>query len=103
MNTFRVFLTRHFVDVCYFDVEAPTQRKAVNAAIKAAYMLRNGEQSRRKATDNGWIPDNGIVIEQIGHPNPQMYKMSLFQEDEKNDVKIYLSEVENGRAKSTND
>ena len=78
MKKYRVFVTRHFIDVCYFDIEAPTQRKAVNAARKSANALRDREQSRKVATDNTWIPDDGIEIENIGYPKPKSYKMKQF-------------------------
>lgn len=97
MANYRVFVTRHFIDVCHFDIEAPTVKKAVGAAKKAAYVLRGAELSAAVATDNGWIPDDGIEIDEIGYPNPEVYQMRLFQEDRKKGVKVWVDGFSDGK------
>jgi len=67
MNTYRVFVTRHFIDVCYFDVKAPTPAKAKKVAESAANDLRSRDESRAKATDNTWIADEPVTIPELGY------------------------------------
>ncbi len=65
MKTYRVFVTRHYIDTCFFDVESESPAKAKLAAGKAANILR--PDSRPKATDNGWIPDEPSEIAHTGY------------------------------------
>lgn len=64
MATYRVFVTRHYIAVRWYDVEADTPRKARNAARKAARTL--SPDPRAEATDNGWIADDPVAIEYVG-------------------------------------
>ncbi len=63
---YRVFLSRNFIDVMWLDVKADSMLKAKNKAQAAANKLRPAAQSRAKATDNGWIPDEPITVERAG-------------------------------------
>lgn len=57
----RVFLTRHYISVTWFDVMASTDAEARRKATKAAYKLK--PDPRAQATDNGWIPDAPVILE----------------------------------------
>ena len=60
MTTYRVFLDRHYIDVIWFDIESDTPKHAEADALKAAKKII--PNSRARATDNGWIPDNAVEI-----------------------------------------
>lgn len=64
VKTFRVFVTRHYIAVERFDIKETTVRRARTKAKKAAYKVR--PNPRAEATDNGWIPDDGIEIPRVG-------------------------------------
>ena len=85
MKTYRVFVTRHYIDVCFFDVESDSLLNVKTAARKAAYKLR--ADSRTEATDNGWIPDQPVSIERLGN-SAAPFPVELFFED-KNGTKCY--------------
>ena len=64
MKTYRVFVTRHYIAVDYFDIEATKPLTARNAAVKAAYKLRFDPRS--EATDNTWLADEPVEISKLG-------------------------------------
>lgn len=66
MAYYRVFLSRHFIDVTSFEVEADTITKAKNKALRAANAKYSQKASRRRATDNSWHPDKPVVIKEPG-------------------------------------
>jgi len=72
-KTYRVFVTRHFIKATFYDIEADSIRKARTIAKKAAYALE--KNVRESATDNGWIPDEGIEIASIGDCKTHQMKM----------------------------
>lgn len=63
MKKYRVFTSRHYIAVEFFDIEADTQRKAKNLAIKTAYKLYPSP----KTTDNGWLADEPVEIPSLGY------------------------------------
>ena len=65
MKTYRVFVTRHYIAVDFYDIEAETPRKAKAVARNAAYKLR--PNPRMEATDNTWLPDEPVEIKRLGH------------------------------------
>ena len=66
---YRVFVTRYYTAVNFFDIECETARQAASLATRAARQLR--PDPRLEATDNGWIPDEPITIKRIGqHGRP---------------------------------
>lgn len=89
MKTYRVFVTRHYIDCQFFDVEALTPAKAERIAKSAAYKLR--ADSRAEAVDNGWIPDSVTELPRIGSAVRQM-KMREFHRN-KSGV-AYIPEME---------
>jgi len=73
MKTYRVFLTRHYVAVEYYDVEASTPAKAKRAAETAVRNLM--KDMRAQATDNGWHGDKPTEIPSLGYSvNPSPVK-----------------------------
>jgi hypothetical protein len=58
-KVFRVFVTRHFIAVEWFDVRAATPAKARRKAEKAAKRLPD---PRATATDNGWHADPPVEV-----------------------------------------
>ncbi len=63
MGTYRVFVTRTYIAVRYYDVEAGSERDAEKIAVAAAKKLV--PDARAEATDNGWMPENpaGCAVE----------------------------------------
>ena len=61
MANFRVFVTRHYIDCVYYDVEADTKKKAMTVAKNAAKKLL--PDVRAVAVDNHWQTDNSEVVE----------------------------------------
>jgi hypothetical protein len=64
MATYRVFVTRHYIAVRWYDVEAPTPAKARRLAERVA--RKQVPDARQEATDNGWIADEPTAIPYIG-------------------------------------
>ena len=64
MNTYRVFVTRHYIAVTFFDIESDSKKHAKQDARKAAQELF--PDSRSMAADNGWIPDDAVDIPALG-------------------------------------
>jgi hypothetical protein len=58
---YRVFVTRHYIAVEFFDVMATTPRRAKTMAKKAAQKLR--PDPRLSATDNHWQADAPTPLE----------------------------------------
>lgn len=65
MKTYRVFVTRHYVAVDHFDIEADKPSIAKQRAEAAA--RQRTPDARTQATDNGWIGDNPVEIERPGY------------------------------------
>jgi len=61
MANFRVFVTRHYIDCVFYDVEADTKKKAMSVAKNAAKKLL--PDVRATATDNHWQTDEDDTIE----------------------------------------
>ncbi len=72
---YRVFLSRHFIDVLWLDIKADSALKAKNKAEKMARALRNRDQSRAVATDNGWIADEPVIVAQPGSHGGGVHEM----------------------------
>jgi len=64
-KTYRVFLSRHYISVEFFDVEADSQAKAERAAEVAARHLY--PEMRAVAADNGWHADKATEILHLGY------------------------------------
>jgi hypothetical protein len=64
-NKYRVFVTRHYISVRFFDIEADIPNDARKAAVKAAYKVE--KDSRDIATDNGWHAEDPVSIEELGY------------------------------------
>jgi hypothetical protein len=64
MKTYRVFVTRHYIAVEWFDIKAKSPAKAKRLAKAAAYKV--AYDARQDATDNGWIPDEPVVVKRPG-------------------------------------
>jgi hypothetical protein len=64
VKNYRIFVTRHYIDVLFFDVKADKPYKAKRMAEKAARKVR--PNSRDVATDNGWIADEPATLQRIG-------------------------------------
>ncbi len=78
-KTYRVFVSRHYIDVCFFDVKAETSNKAQKVAEKAAYKLR--ADSRAVATDNRWHSEEPTPIPRLGSRGKKTpSKVALFLE-----------------------
>jgi hypothetical protein len=56
MKTYRVFVTRTYIAVRYYDIEAGSGRDAEKVAVAAANKLV--PDARAEATDNGWMLEN---------------------------------------------
>jgi len=66
MGKYRVFLSRHYISVEFFDVEADSQAKADRAAEVAARHLY--PDMRAVAVDNGWhAEDRATEIPHLGY------------------------------------
>jgi hypothetical protein len=65
-GTYRVFLTRHFIDVMWLDINEDSPLKARNKAEKLANQLRGREASRAVATDNNWHADEPVKVARPG-------------------------------------
>lgn len=61
MAEYRVFVTRHYIAVDYFEIEADSPKAAEKAAVKAAYAIT--PDARAIATDNGWIANDACELE----------------------------------------
>jgi hypothetical protein len=64
MATFRVFVTRHYIAVDFFDIESTNKKQAERDAEKAINALR--PDTRAEATDNHWHSDEGVEIDHLG-------------------------------------
>lgn len=64
-KTYRVFVTRHYISVEFFDVEADSPARAERAAEAAARHLY--PDMRAVANDNGWHADQAGEIPNLGH------------------------------------
>ena len=64
MKTYRVFSTRHYIAVEWYDVRAETKAKARSLAQRT--VRRRRKDDRAVATDNGWHADDPIVVPRIG-------------------------------------
>ncbi len=63
-STYRVFLTRHYIAVEWYDVKATTAARARGKAKRAANKLL--PDARAEASDNGWIADKGVILTELG-------------------------------------
>lgn len=91
MNTYRVFVERHYIAVCYFDVEAETEKKAKHIAERSAYKLY--EDPRSTATDNGWhVEEETVELPFIGY-DAIPFQTELFHQIGKSKAYIEKREV----------
>jgi hypothetical protein len=77
METYRVFVTRYYIAVEYFDILAKTERKAEKTAIAAAKAL--SPDPRLTAIDNGWIADSAVDIKFLGYPSTQKHLKLVYK------------------------
>jgi hypothetical protein len=61
---YRVFLSRHYIAVQFYDVLAVDEKQARKLATQAANVER--PHARQDAVDNGWIADDPVSIPRIG-------------------------------------
>ena len=78
MNTYRVFVTRHFIAVQFYDVEAENEKDARKVARKAAETLE--PDVRDEAADNGWRADDPTEISHIGSAVSDMDMIHVFED-----------------------
>ena len=64
-TTYRVFVTRHYIAVRYFDVTTTSARRAEDIAKR--YARRAYRDVRTEATDNGWQVDLNEPVD-VGTP-----------------------------------
>ena len=62
--TFRVFVTRHYIAVRWYDIQAKSAATAANVAVRHA--RHASPDVREEATDNGWIADPAVQIGIVG-------------------------------------
>jgi hypothetical protein len=75
VKSFRVFVTRHYIAVDWFDVKAESPRKAASKARK--YVRRARPDVRAEATDNHWQTDEPVELKKgIGSWDSGIHKMS---------------------------
>ena len=65
MKTYRVFTTRHYIAVDWYDVRAVNAGIARRNAVNAVKRLR--PDARAEATDNGWHGDDPVTVPRIGY------------------------------------
>lgn len=63
-QTFRVFVTRQYTAVEWFDVVAPTAERARRLALDTVSHAQ--PDPRESATDSGWTADKPVTIKHIG-------------------------------------
>jgi len=64
---YRVFVTRHFIAVKWYDVVATSPKKAGRLGEKAAKEYSKGADVRSEATDNHWHSDEPMEIGCLGY------------------------------------
>ena len=77
MNTYRVFVTRHYISAHFYDVEAENEKDARKVAKKAAEYLQ--PDVRQSATDNGWGAEDPTTISHIGSAVHDMDMEHVFE------------------------
>ena len=85
MAIYRVHVVRHYIDVCFFDVETDKPGKAKTLAREAANKLR--PDSRAVATDNGWIPEEPVTLGRLGYASTP-FETKLYLENKQG--KVYI-------------
>lgn len=85
MPTYRVFVTRHYIDVEFYDIECSTAKKAEKVAERAAKKLI--PDSRSRATDNGWHSEDALEIEGLGFPSAPDSVERVYKEK---DATVYM-------------
>lgn len=89
---YRVFVTRHYIAVRWFDLEAATERKARNLAERTARRLF--PDVRAEACDNGWIADDPVLIDRIGQYGENLeHTHNMVPVDSPTSVYVPYSEV----------
>ncbi len=61
---YRVFVTRHYIAVDWFDLQAESPAKARRIAERQA--RRQKPDVRAEATDNGWHADEPVTVRHAG-------------------------------------
>jgi hypothetical protein len=61
---YRVFLTRHYIEVDYVELKSTSEKKARRKA--ETFMRKFRPDVRATATDNGWHSDDPVEIKHVG-------------------------------------
>jgi len=86
MNKYRVFLTKHYIAVEFYDIKAKDKKIAKRIALKVANKLK--KDVRNEATDNGWIVDDPVEINYIGY-SVAPFNPKLIYTDNKTNTEVY--------------
>ena len=90
-KNYRVFMTRHFLNVKSFEVKAKSKKEAEKLAEKIAYEIYNPYELRAKSTDNGFCDIDGTEIKKLGYQiddKTKPFKTKKIFENEKG--KVYV-------------
>ena len=77
MKTYRVFTTRHYIAVEFFDIEAENEKKAKRLAQQAARKLY--PDAREHAVDNHWYSDESTEIPALGYSSAPFEPKLVFE------------------------
>ena len=75
MKNYRVFVTRHYIAVRFFDVRATSPKKAKTLARSAAYTIC--ADARNEASDNTWLADEPQQISRLGKSSTGINKLKF--------------------------
>ena len=90
MAVYRVFVTRHYIDVIFFDIVTTDEKKARSLAKQAAKKFV--PDSRLVATDNNWHSDEPTKIERVGFSSASM-SMKPIMNNKKGEVFLNDHEI----------
>jgi hypothetical protein len=89
-NVYRVYVTRHYIAVKFYDIEAESEEKAGSLARKT--VRKQLPDVRQTATDNLWQLDSVTEIPHVGHSSVGM-SMSLVNNTKQGTVWEYDDET----------
>ena len=96
-KNYRIFMTRYFLNVKYFEVKADSQKEAEKLAEKAANKIYNPYELLVRSVDNGWCDIEGGEIDWIGYhidDNTKPFKVKKVFENNKGKVYIDVVDLE---------